>query len=442
MTLSVLRDDALRSTPDGFELLLSLPWIRSLPSASLRDVSVQLDGAPVAVEVAPPGEWWHPNDRAAVRGHLAHVASAHEVTVAFTLAIPYLHTSGEAPLMLPFEERRILVVNAPGSVPLPDGWILAASAFNWTPEIARGDRSPADLAVESVADGVAATIEIEAGQVWRGFPHPTETEIDALRDRIDRAGGRVSIVGVSIDDWAPDDSRRTDDERLAFLLPQLRAAARLGAGGVRLPLGQAGPSLLRRLQAELHDLGLTLFEEAQGHQTPVAAASAFADIAELDDPRIRVLIDISMLMPALPVTYLKRLRHGGLSEPVVRVLETQWQDPATHRLVIDQLRTGSIPPALHTLVMNMLVRFGRSDAADLRQVLPMTGAVHLKFWDLDDADGRVCRPIRSIADELRAAGFTGTLCSEWGGHEWLDDRPGPMTRDHLALARTQLALGG
>ena len=31
MTLTALRDDALRSTDDGFALRLGLPWIRSLP---------------------------------------------------------------------------------------------------------------------------------------------------------------------------------------------------------------------------------------------------------------------------------------------------------------------------------------------------------------------------------------------------------------------------
>ena len=34
-TLPALRDDALSSTSDGFELHLGLPWIRSLPLSSL-----------------------------------------------------------------------------------------------------------------------------------------------------------------------------------------------------------------------------------------------------------------------------------------------------------------------------------------------------------------------------------------------------------------------
>ena len=92
--------------------------------------------------------------------------------------------------------------------------------------------------------------------------------------------------------------------------------------------------------------------------------------------------------------------------------------------------------------MNLLIRFGRSDAADLRGILPLTGGFHLKFWDLDDADGRVSQPIRELGGELARAGFEGTLCSEWGGHEWLQDLDATeTTRAHLQLARTALAQG-
>jgi hypothetical protein len=87
------------------------------------------------------------------------------------------------------------------------------------------------------------------------------------------------------------------------------------------------------------------------------------------------------------------------------------------------------------------VRFGRSDAADLRDVLPLVGAFHLKFWDLDDSDGRVSQPIRDLGAELAGTAFAGTLCSEWGGHEWIDADAATMTRAHLELARTALAQG-
>lgn len=328
---------------------------------------------------------------------------------------------------------------------LPNGWTLAASAFNWTPDVIRAERPAPDIAVGIVTGGTASVIELEPGQLWRTFPEPTDAEVDALRAELDAAGGSVSIVGASLDDWVGPSQRRSEDERLAFLLPQLRAARRVGAVGIRLPIGQAGETLLRLLLPTLHDLDLVLFEEIQGPQAPESpqAASAVKTIADLDDPHVRLLVDISMLMPALPTTFLEELARGGIADDLLVRLTSDWRDPATVEAIVGALRSGAVPPAIHVLYMNLLVRFGRSRAADLRGVLPLIGAFHLKFWDLDDADGRVSSPIRELGAELARSDFTGTLCSEWGGHEWLGQADAAdMTRRHLDLAAAALVDGG
>jgi hypothetical protein len=475
MTLDALRDDALISAERGFVLRLGLPWIRSLPVASLADLTVTIDGDPIGsltidvdgrevdpAELGSEGAWWFLQDRLAIHGDRTLRSGAHDVTVAFGLAIPYLQTGPDGPLTLPFRIGRTLQMDAAPSAgvriaastgpaapaveigpDLPVGWTLAASAFNWTPDVIRAERAAPDIAVDIVADGVARVIELEPGQLWRSFPEPADVDVDAFRDALSTAGGSVSIVGASLDDWAGPMRRRTDAERLAFLLPQLRAAHRVAAVGVRLPIGQAGEPLLQQLLPTLHDLDLVLFEEIQGQQTPEsdAARGAIETIASLDDPHMRLLVDISMLMPSLPPSYLYLLKAGGVPETLLRRLATDWQDPATNGAVIEVLRSGSVPPQVHTAFMNLLVRFGRSDAKDLRSVLPLVGAFHLKFWDLDDSDGRVSAPIRDLAGELAATDFTGTLCSEWGGHEWLDDDPATMTRRHLHLAREALSAG-
>ena len=138
----------------------------------------------------------------------------------------------------------------PGVVPdLPNGWVLTASSFNWTPDVIRAKHSAADIAVGIV--DLIDVIELEAGQVWRSFPQPADDEVDTLARRLAAVGGRVSIVGGSIDEFVSPNERRDENARYAFLLPQLRAAHRVGAHGLRLPLGQAGRPQLERLQPTL-----------------------------------------------------------------------------------------------------------------------------------------------------------------------------------------------
>jgi hypothetical protein len=322
---------------------------------------------------------------------------------------------------------------------IPHGWTLCASSFNWTPEITAARRTAHEI-VAGIADSVVKTIELEPGLLWRSFPTPQDDEVDELRHSLTARGGSVSIVGASLDDFTSPTNRRTQQERLDFLVPQLRAAHRVGASGVRLPIGQAGTELLTLVQPLLHELDLVLYEEIQGQQVPLnpAVAPALDAIAGLADDHVRVLVDISMLMPALPVTYLEELRRGGLSVELVDRLEKDWRDPATLDAVTALLRSGNVPPQIHTLFMNLLIRFGRSGAADLQGILPLVGAFHLKFWDLDDDGGRVSQPLRDVGSLLGTNGFTGTLTSEWGGHEWLQDDPSEMTRRHLALAEGSL----
>jgi hypothetical protein len=466
MTLGALRDDALASTFEGFALGLSLPWIRSLPVASLTGLAVSIDHEPTDVLIAIDGRrvapedlaaepgWWFLQDRLLLEGRRMLRPGEHEVAVSFVLVIPYLQAGPSGPLALPFRVEAMLTLDAEHTISppttfararstaaapgLPDGWTLAASAFNWTPEVIRAERAATDIATGIVTDAVADVIEIEPGQLWRSFPEPTDDDVDAFARALGAVGGSVSIVGASLDEWSTPARRRDDDERLAFLVPQLRAASRVGAHGVRLPIGQAGEPLLRRVQPLLEELDLTLYEEIQGHQTPDAAASAVDVVSSIDDPRVRLLVDISMIMPALPPSYLDLLSRGGVPAALVTRLTDEWQSPDTAAAVVALLREGGVPPQVHTMYMNLLIRFGRSHAADLRGVLPLVGAFHLKFWDLDDADERVSSPIRDLGVVLREGAWRGTLCSEWGGHEWLDDEPALMTRAHLAIATAAL----
>ena len=130
MPLAALRDDALSSTAAGFDLRVSLPWIRSLPLASLDSLEVSVDGGEVAGPVAivlgdrlidPAAAvhergWWFLQDRVVVRGRRMLRPGAHEVSVSFRLAIPYLPAGPDGPLTLPFHFERALELDAPAPV--------------------------------------------------------------------------------------------------------------------------------------------------------------------------------------------------------------------------------------------------------------------------------------------------------------------------------------
>jgi hypothetical protein len=127
--LEILRDDALHTTEDGFVLRICLPWIRSLPLASVVSLTTAIDGEPVeeldvvlGQRTIPVGHvsgeagWWFVQDRLVVGGRRHLTPGPHDVRVSFDLIVPYLAAGPQGPLQLPFRRGRTLDTSA-ASVP-------------------------------------------------------------------------------------------------------------------------------------------------------------------------------------------------------------------------------------------------------------------------------------------------------------------------------------
>jgi hypothetical protein len=126
MIETALRGDALTSSPSGFEVRVALPWIRSMPVACVRELTLTVDGGPVpGVRVIlgsrvlePPalagaGEWWFLQDRLVLAGDRPLKPGTHAVSVGFELLVPYLQAGPGTPLVLPFALEAALVLDAP-----------------------------------------------------------------------------------------------------------------------------------------------------------------------------------------------------------------------------------------------------------------------------------------------------------------------------------------
>ena len=271
---------------------------------------------------------------------------------------------------------------------LPARLDAGRSSFNWTWDVVQARTSAQDIA-EAIPDAVGVNvIELEAGQVFRSFPAPAPREVDALRAAVAAGGGRVSIVGASIDDFVSSSERRTENARLAFLEPQMRAVRRVGAWGFRLPFGQTGRSLLKRLQPLLHELDLTLYEEIQvstASPTPASTPSASSRTTASDSLSIPACSCPPCRRPTSTTASGGDIHRPGRPAGESGSTRNAYRGAGT-------LRSGVVPPPVHTLYMNLSSASVRSEVADLQDVMDLVGGFHLKFWDLDDSDCTRDRP--------------------------------------------------
>jgi hypothetical protein len=128
MLQTALREDALTTTPGGFELRIGLPWIRSMPLSSVSGLAVEVDGVglgpedlavklgtrEVPADALPeePG-WWFVQDRLVVAGRRGLAPGVHAISVVFQLLVPYLQARPGSPLILPFRLEARLELDRP-----------------------------------------------------------------------------------------------------------------------------------------------------------------------------------------------------------------------------------------------------------------------------------------------------------------------------------------
>ncbi|MFD1715420.1 hypothetical protein ACFSBZ_13170 [Amnibacterium flavum] len=316
----------------------------------------------------------------------------------------------------------------------------ATTLYSFTNELMEGAASPDELIQEIVSSGLATAIEVDAAQHFASFPAIDEDEAARTRDAIQRVGATPTMLGIYADIRIDSRGRRDQEELRMFVLRQLEAAATVGFFGARVGLGALSADFISSLIPDLERLDVKLLEEVQGGARPDSPAiDRHRELrARYDTESIGFVFDSSLVMAAFPVTWRDSLIASGATEELLSAADDLWRGrrpDAWTRLqaLAEPLRLA--PPALRRLEMPFR-RFGCSQVAEWEDFLADTTSVHLKYWDLVDDDDRVSGPTREIRSALEATGYSGFVCSEWGGHDWLEadtHSAFAMTRGHRDL---------
>jgi hypothetical protein len=299
---------------------------------------------------------------------------------------------------------------------------LGTTLFSFTPDVRWG----ADIVslLERIAgSGCGPAVEVIGQQVWRGFPQLSPLDEREFRSTVERLGLVPVALGVYTDLFRRPGRPMSTDEAFAEIRSQLAAAARLGFRTVRATLGME-PGLLRRVAHEAERLGIVLTFEVQGATSPDAPAVAevVSLIERTGSPFLGLTVDFSLTTPKLPVAFRTALGRLGLPKERISAVHRIWAEPETvGRRIGAALGWISGHPAeaeLATLIAGVFIRTGRWQPADWAPVLPHVRHAHAKFWDVDVESVR--GPHGAWIRALEAAGYSGAVLSEWGGHELLD----------------------
>ncbi len=315
----------------------------------------------------------------------------------------------------------------------------AVTMFSFTNELQERERT-ADELLRGVAEAaVADAVEIDAAQHFDSFPAFARTEIDAFRRSIDATGLTPTMMGVYLDQRIDARGPRSMTDDLEILARQAHAASAMGFFGIRIGLGSVDADLRKRILPDLEKWGVKLLFEVQAGARPDSPAidEIRRQRDELDTDHLGFVFDTSLVMPDFPPTWRDALLADGVPDTLIAEVEGLWRSRASdgwHRTQAAIRKIGLPPAAVRRLEMPFR-RFGCSAMTDWEDFLDDVTAVHMKYWDLDERGGAVDQT-RDVKDALRRHGYSGSVCSEWGGHDWLDSQSHSaveMTRRHRKI---------
>lgn len=316
----------------------------------------------------------------------------------------------------------------------------AVTLFSFTNELHERSRSANDILREVGESGLAAAVEVDAAQHFGSFPLISDADIAAFRRATDDVGVTPTMMGGYLDLRLDRRGPRSPREQEDLLRAQLEAAAAMGFFGVRVGLGAVPSDLAERLIPDLDALDIALLAEVQAGARPDAPA-----IDALREQRMRMgtdrlgfVFDSSLVMEAFPVTWIRAVRDAGVPQEVIDAADALWRerDPEGLPRVMSMVRPLDLPSATLRRLEMPFRRFGCSTVDEWDDFFDDVTSVHLKYWDVDDSDGRISRQTSAVKAALSAHGYSGFVCSEWGGHDWLEPETSPaseMTRRHREI---------
>jgi sugar phosphate isomerase/epimerase len=325
--------------------------------------------------------------------------------------------------------------------------LLGTTLYSFTNEWVSGRYTLTQLLEEVAAEGIGPGVEVVGFQSFRGFPRLDRDAVREFRDTVERLGLVPTSLGSNIDIAIRNDRDLTTDERVDYTVPQIEAAALLGFPIVRIQIG-ADPATLERLVPVAERLGVHLGMEIHAPEGPhTPKVQRYVELYDrIDSDVLGFIPDFSSTMHRITDGLAETFVDAGLPRTLVPELQRIWAGDGAQGARLGEFvalaAEQGVPEQIASVVAAAFTMNGHEDAAGWADLMPRVRHIHAKFYDIGD-DGE--EPSIDYAANLRplvAAGFAGSISSEWEAHSWTpNDALGTsaLIRRHHELIREALA---
>lgn len=326
------------------------------------------------------------------------------------------------------------------------GFQLGSTLYSFTNEWHDRRYTLEGLIEKVAADKLGPGLELIGFSSLRGFPNVTDEFAGWFKDTLAKHGLVQSALSINADMALRPGKMMSVDEAVAYHIPQIEAAVKLGYKVIRCQFA-APVEVLIKLLPLIEKHGIKIGPEVHAPLNPnsppvMAYREAYA---KANSPLLGFVPDFGCSAKTLPATYIANLRDQGMPEDLLQLALEVWHLPKDAGWKRSEFARRVEPlkadPAVVSALSVMFNILSPGDAKVWNEIMPQVIHVHGKFYDFDAEGNETSIPYDELLPVFHDGGFTGFMSSEWEGHLYM--RQGfdafEMVRKHQALARRVIA---
>lgn len=311
---------------------------------------------------------------------------------------------------------------------------VGVSLHSFTDEYCSFKWSFEDLLV--IASQLGKGLEIVGPAHQRGYPYLTDEYERIFKSSVERNELIPTSYGSYADPFMLSDRDLSPDEMVAYTIPQLEAAAKLGFPIVRLqyfvhPLIEKILPHAEKLNLKVgYELHVPLTVESPETQVLIEQVTRIAS------PHLGIIPDAGIFSRSISPFRIEGLKQAGLSEELIEIAIKLWKDQRDVLESIDTLKKNGLTDAQVGAAEVIWSSYGHSSPEALRAIMPYVIHFHGKFYSMVDGDEPNVRYeefIRVLVEE----GYAGWMSSEYEGPPGVDTFA--VVRAHQAMVKRYIA---
>ncbi len=318
---------------------------------------------------------------------------------------------------------------------------LATSLFSYAYEWNSGEYSLEDIFVKTKEYALGAGIEMVGFQSLKGFPNITENQISEVKKLFDKYEFIPVCLDANVDLVLKRNHFKTIDETVDYLIPQIKAAERLGFSILRVQM-TAQPEVLRKLVnfAEKSNvkLGMELHTPYSVNNPSVMVLRELYE--EIDSPYLGFIPDMGTCMREITPALLNSFKAVGVTDEMIEITKEIWEKdlpmPTKFGELFERTSTlGATPPQIGRLNMAFSMN-GRQPIEMWKEVMPRVIHIHGKFYGFDEEGNEPSIDYAKILKVFSESGYDGYISSEYEGSAFTDEYSAfEMVKKHHELCK-------